>query len=469
MTTRLCLLVSALQLLVLVAPNARAQLPDEAMVVACYAVSGRSGGLFVVDAAGSFTPISGLPAELSFANCVLRDPARDPRTDHLIASHLQGTPGGTVWIHELAVARTSPNPPTYAATVVRSFNLGASNTTGGVIATVNQIAWLPGPGRRVVLASEGIASGPTAGQSLWILDLATGALTPPPLGAWAGARAFNAVTVSASGTHVYVGLFDRGQNHPILEVPLAGPGASPVAWVADPNTEWFATGLAWDCRGNLLAAASSVPVQQSLGAIFRFTPTPNGPWPRSHVTPPLVPWQANALVLDPTSCDVIVLLTGGRMFRVDPTGAMWLVATPPAGIGVGSGIDLDPNPEPYGAACPSSGGTRLAWQFQPFPGGPPRAGSATFHLAVQTSVPMIMSDVVLGIAPAALPIPPPIGCTLHVVPLVTLGVQNGSSPRFPLPIPPDPALIGAELYCQAFGLDGTANVAGSAGLHFTIY
>jgi hypothetical protein len=451
------------------------QLPDGGSVVASFAnASNPNGGLFAVDAHGNATAILNLPPELVMANAVLRAPTAPDVPARVVAANLQTTPGGNAWVWDLEIASAGGRPP-FVATVRGAHLLGArSSSTNAVHAGVHQAVWLPGH-TRVLLATGGIATGRAAGLPLWILDLGTGALTSPPLGAWTGG--FNAVTVDAAGTHAYAARFDEANAHPIVEVPLAGPAPRVIATlpVSPTGQRWFATSLFWDCNGTLTATASANPLSTPVGAVVRLTPNPPPQLWNVNVTQLATHPILQAGALDPVTCDLLLVTANAgnlagmaEVARLRTDGTLSQVSRGPmGGWGSPASLDLDPDPEVYAAATPSPH-LALACAFAPFPGGRPQAGNLGFGFALRTTAPPLATVLAVAAAAARPPIPLPQGPLLHLMPpFVLLDPIAGADPFFALPLPAGLQVAG-PIFVQAFAVDAQFGLASSQGVALTL-
>ncbi len=100
----------------------------------------------------------------------------------------------------------------------------------------------------------------------------------------------------------------------------------------------------------------------------------------------------------------------------------------------------------YGTGCAGSAGVPLMRS-----NGPPQLGNSTFRVGVEQAAPSALAALWFSDATAQLPVAGP--CALMVNPAaglpVLLGVTSPAGTRNEnVPIPPQPSLIGAELFCQ---------------------
>src|SRR5690606_18699343 len=127
-------------------------------------------------------------------------------------------------------------------------------------------------------------------------------------------------------------------------------------------------------------------------------------------------------------------------------------------------IDVNPNPEVFGAGSP--GQATYGWQV-PNPGGLPLVGNAGFSLTVEVEAGNPTPGFVwFGLALD--PEPDTVqGATLLLEPTL---IVTGVALPFPgpmtlaLPIPNQPALVGATLFAQSFHLESGAELAASPAI-----
>ncbi|MBL8898297.1 MAG: hypothetical protein JNM84_11745 [Planctomycetes bacterium] len=192
---------------------------------------------------------------------------------------------------------------------------------------------------------------------------------------------------------------------------------------------------------------------------------------RTHST---VPADRNRAVQYPTPVLLYAAGDGGATSR-DPVftwierGVQRTIALP--NFGRVTGLHADPSsalyhgafegPLPTSYACP---GTSSATPRLDVASGTPDIGDASFALGVHVAFTPTSVVLLLGVQRASLNLQPlgfPAGCSLLVLPDLLLPSAANSSPhRIGMPIPCDPALLGALVHAQAFAADPAGGSAG---------
>ncbi len=409
------------------------------------------GGLWFVHPLSTVAPVpvtglgpeltgAGLPGPLVChgANCVLRLP--DGRV-------LVGAANGGMPVHlhvmTLAGAGVTSDQQIFCGTSV------AMGDGGGI----QQLARLPDG--RILMALWGMASGPLGGADLGIADLAAGSVSTAPLTGTTGD--VNALALDASGTQAFLGTTLGDVYSYDLQEPLSG-AAVQVAHL--PGTSVM--NLALDNDGDLLIGCF-------YGDVVEFDPDTGS------LTPLGLPTQVyNALTVERVTGTHIVVQHGSEAVvpitswvaretggSVSPLGG--------ANWGLMTGMDVDPNPEAFGPATP--GASTYTWSLAPSPGGLPVVGNPAFGLELVSS-PVGWPGVLLVSNEALVPPVMVLGALLNVDPFKLV------LPLFPLPalagpqfiklsIPPQPALVGADVFVQSGRLE-LGGVAASSGVKLTI-
>ncbi len=117
----------------------------------------------------------------------------------------------------------------------------------------------------VLVAVDGIGSGPLAGTQLGLVDPATNSVVPlPNTPAIGGGALVNAVALDATGTTIYVGVFQNTNSGSIWSLPAGG---GPPTWIA--NLSSGVMSLERDNDGTLLAGlwGSLVRVDPATGGV----------------------------------------------------------------------------------------------------------------------------------------------------------------------------------------------------------
>jgi hypothetical protein len=192
---------------------------------------------------------------------------------------------------------------------------------------------------------------------------------------------------------------------------------------------------------------------------------------RTHST---LPAGRNLAVQYPTPVLLFAAGDGGSASR-DPVftwierGVARTLALP--NFGRVTGLHADPSsplfhgassaPLPAGYACAGSGGATPGLDVA---SGAPDIGETSFALGVDLAFTPTSVVLLLGAQRAQLDLQPlgfPAGCALLLLPELSLASTANSSPHFfALPIPCDPALLGALVHAQAFAADPAGGSAG---------
>lgn len=192
---------------------------------------------------------------------------------------------------------------------------------------------------------------------------------------------------------------------------------------------------------------------------------------RPHST---VPAGRNLAVQNPTPVLLFAAGDGGSASR-DPVftwierGVSRTLALP--SFGRVTGLHADPSsplfhgatsaPLPVGYACPGSGGATPGLHVAI---GDPDIGEWSFAFGVDLAFTPTSVVLLLGAQPAQLDLQPlgfPAGCALLLLPDLTIASVAHASPHlFRVPIPCDPALLGALVHAQAFAADPAGGSAG---------
>jgi hypothetical protein len=187
-----------------------------------------------------------------------------------------------------------------------------------------------------------------------------------------------------------------------------------------------------------------------------------------------VPSERNRALQYPTPVLLFAAGDGGAASR-DPVftwierGAQRTIPLP--NFGRVTGLHADPSsplfhgasdgPLPAGYACPGTGGSTPRLDVAR---GVPDIGEASFALGVDLAITPTTVVLLLGAQRANVDLHPlgfPAGCRLLVLPEITLPAAAGASPQiFALPIPCDPALLGAQIHAQACVADPAGGSAG---------
>jgi hypothetical protein len=190
------------------------------------------------------------------------------------------------------------------------------------------------------------------------------------------------------------------------------------------------------------------------------------------------PPHLNALVIERCTGDYIVASRDTavfpylwRIWRVPAAGgtATLLSSGPPGGMGVLSGLDLNPDPEIYGAPS-ASAFNDSNWFLTPNPGGLPRVGNTNFSLSIASRPGGVPGLFAIALAPLPAPLSVA-GIVLHVdlSRLLLLGSLSGLPfETIPLPLPPEPVLMGIEAFFQAAHAIGSSFTDATGGLSVTI-
>jgi len=380
------------------------------------------------------------------ANCVLRLP------DERLAVGEIGR-GVSIDLHILTLGAVGPGGVPVTADATLFCGTASLLGEGGGI---HQMALLPDG--RVLMAVSGIAVGPLGGDHLGIADLAAGTVSPVAASGFLDNT--NALTLDASGTTAYLGTFDTQTSGALysLGVPAGGVAAHIVDLPAG------VMNLALDNDGQLLVGCF-------LQDLLKVDPSTGG------VTP-------LGLAIDVYNAVAVEKVTGNYFVQQQDTTVVpppaWislvepgpsvtqLLLSLPGGIGAVSGIDQNHDPETFGPASP--GASSYEWLLAPNPGGLPLAGSPfSLTLAATPGATAIAGLFALSKFPYDPPVPA-LGVLLNVdfgSIILSKPLTGAPLEQVDLPIPPQPSLVGVELFAQAGYLE-PGGFAASSGLALTI-
>lgn len=228
----------------------------------------------------------------------------------------------------------------------------------------------------------------------------------------------------------------------------------------------------------------------------------------THAVLPSAPWVAAGGDFEPVPDATVPVINPGfyvfgptpaltaavRDLRANPASDFgWLLKTTDEQIGIAKRFDSRENPgfEPvlsivyapafpasaatFGAGCVVGGPGPFRWSFS----GPPIIGDPTFTLGLHAGPALGAASVFIAGAPAATPLDLGGGCSVlldlpslaallaaGVSPLGPLPLDAAGGAVIPLPIAPDPALVGFAVFGQAFAPAATPTGFGlSDGLH----
>jgi hypothetical protein len=335
------------------------------------------------------------------------------------------------------------------------YNLGNAAGGGG---WVDQMAWLDDD---IVFTVRGtqFATGPMAGHLLGILRPqlgppgTAGTIVPVPLTS-IPTGTINALCVDENNGRAYFAMFAGGPLTTIYEVPVPGDG-TPVAPVSVAAFGATALSLAY-VDGYLLCGTT--------GAAFSL-------WRINLNSAPAVQpisgqfGNVNGMDVENATGDVLVGDgSSGQCYRRNSGGGLTALG---AVSGAPSSVAVHQSLTPYGQASP--GANSYTWVLKPNPGGEPTLGSPSFSMTVASSPGVAIGIGGLSLGEATPPLPV-LGVTLLldaatlVLPTTLLPAPQAA---IALPIPATPTLAGAQVFSQAFYLEGPGWAA-SRGLRVTL-
>ena len=438
--------------------SAPSQVPDGYVVFGSFQSSSGTNGIYFAhprDTAATAIEVTGLPANLSVIGNGTRGCAsllRRPSDGALIAGERAATDQGV----DLHVLRLSGNHVVFA----QLFSCGTSGGAG----EIPQCGLLPD--ERVVVAATGLTPGGALSvftngsygwQGLAILDTVSGSLLPIPVTNWNQfVGVINGLAVSSDGTTVYVASYISATAGALWSVPTAGGTATQVATLSS-----GASNVTVDLDGTVLVTALNGPPN-----LFRYRPATGVLEIVATTTGPL-----NAVAIEAVTGNYFLATanSGGpprSLIWRTPTGPDNLLLDPSAGII--SGMDSNPNPESYGVG--TAGVSSYWWRSEASQDALPLAGNAQFSLTVDADQGALASGMI-AVSFAATPPTSVLGLQVLIEPTgaVPVGVTLVDTATVPLPLPTTAAVVGLELFAQAFfvELPGGALVA-SPGLAITI-
>ncbi|TAH38087.1 MAG: hypothetical protein EYC70_05550 [Planctomycetota bacterium] len=332
------------------------------------------------------------------------------------------------------------------------YNLG-TNTTGWC--QVGQAALLPNGD--VLVAVEEVEAGPLANETLGLVNLTTGVVTPVPVtGLPSAIVTTNALAVHPSGTVAYVGFHWTGVYARIHTVPLPAGGVG----VWEGTLPSGVLNLAYDNANSRLIAGCN-----STTDLYAFPVNPSNPFDLGSSTtiPNNTGSGVNALAME-TVTGNLAAGAGSGCWLIKPGGtASPLTGGPPSGWGVLAGIAVNPNPKTYGIDTP--GVNTYAWQLEPNAGGLPTLGNQAFSLTISGSPGGAPGEYAVSERPANMPYQ---GITLLIDPGQIL--RREPIPRsgvIPLALPVKSAYLGRKFYVQTVHQE-PGGLASSDGVQFTI-
>jgi hypothetical protein len=446
------------------APAVTAQVP-EGYIIGCSAMDATSepGGVFWLHPSVPGNPItsvvglgtdltgSGSPSSLTGASSV----AYRVADGALVVGEI-GPLGTSIDLH---VIRLSGNTVVSDTTYLLGTSSGpGGGTTGG---HVSQIEILP-DGRILVGVSNLQSPGPLAGQLLGIVDPITGSVTPVPLST-IPRGALNGMVYDAATSTIYFQMTTApciNCKTTVFQVSLAGSDETTITTI-----NGIGSSLVLDPSGQLIVAGRD----GTSGMLYTLDPATGT---KTQIIHPL--GDISAHMMDLPGGDLVVA-TG--LASIDPD-TIWRMSTDglittkytnllPGELGIKTGVAINPDPKPYGFATPGVG--NYYWDL--LDNGTPFFGNNNFNLQLATDQPalppgyyaisrgqasFLAEGVVLFLDPSPGGLLPP--------------QATPADGRIPLPIPPDPILVGTTLYAQAVFIESVVPLAlaSTDGLAITI-